>query len=292
MRAGNGPDASQRRDLGDFPQRDRAQAVRAPADRAGPRPKEGKRPAAGAANLPRVAALPRNCRRTWACRSRIKAATLAGSALARKIGHAGLLQRAAGQRQTPLRQCLRQGEQQARQAIGAPCRLAGGIKLGRSCAAEHARRQRKLGALAVPRDRRRAQPRSGTARPRDRRHAHRSCRAGAASADRAASRGLAQGIGHRVAGAHRRLGRLQRVAPPLQADLAHHRLARDQMADAAELARECRQAPAGRRAPPAAPAGPPGSGRARRHGAEAATALGCRAAVHVSRDAPPPPWPA
>ena len=195
-----------------------------------------------AAILPRVAALPPDCARTSARRLLIRAATLAGSGSPAEIVGQGrpapdargaaaggpatapAAVRAAGApgRRRALRRCWHA----SRSAPAAP--------------AEHARSKRKLGGLALGEisvERRLGREGLGL---RDRWHARRSCRAGAEPAGHAAPppRAAHRRSGCRYASPRRRG---QRVAPPLQADLAHGRLARDEVADAAELGRERRQ---------------------------------------------------
>ena len=107
------------------------------------------------------------------------------------------------------------------------------------------------------------------------------------------SRG-AQGIGDRVAGTRGLVCRLQRIAPPLQADLADRRLAAGDIGHAGDLGRErgqgqqaaarCRRSEQGRKVAvglAGAGGGDDGVGSSGRPAS---------AGGHVSRGAPPPPW--
>ena len=111
----------------------------------------------------------------------------------------------------------------------------------------------------------------------------------------APSRG-AQGIGDGVAGTRDVVCGLQRIAPPLQADLADGRLAGGDIGHAGNLAGECRhgqQAGAGRRRREQGRKVAVGLAGAR--GSDNGVGIGSRGRAartigHVSRGAPPPPW--
>ena len=289
-RAAIGPDASQRRYLGALRAEDRAR----PFERPQIGPDQGQRKE-GDPHVPRQIGhvLPR-------CLSNCAEPRRAGPASARRPrpepsrpqGRQCRPARAVHrQRRTTLRQRLRQYRQQAREAIGASCRRLAASSSD-VAAAKHQHRKRELGTLARPQigvECRLVGNGSGSRSL--------ACASIMPNSSGAGSSWLAtasrSGVGDRIAGAHPRLASLQRVAPPLQADLAHHRLARTRWPTRASSLAECgqrQQAVARRRR--GQQGGEVAVGLARREPTRQRHRCAARPAFgHVSRGGPPPPWP-
>ena len=299
MRRGNPPHARQRRDLGRSPQHVAARPFQRPQIRLDQGQRKEGHPHSDAANSPHVAdswqglcellhtssqASPRRCSPPSPDNSSLTA-------------HVRGIQARLRQRQAPARQRVRQAEQEPRQdrrhgrrQTAAACTSDAGL------ATQDARGQGKQRALAFPQvmSRARRRPAWLAAARSTSRASITSSRSGGRQI--AAVHGGAHGIGDGIAGARAGVGRRQRIAPPLQPDLAHRRLARDEPAARAPARSRRPPAPAGRRARPAGPAGRQGSGRARpsartrRRRRPPWRPDRCRVGRHVSRGALPPPW--
>ena len=199
------------------------------------------------------------------------------------------------QRQASTRQSVRQAEQEPREAIGPAAGDGGGPHVHAGLATQDACGQGKRRAFAFPQ----VCGERGVVRhglpgevhlPRvDHVEQERGRQIVTAHA-------CAHGVGDGIAGARAGVGSLQRIAPPLQPDLAHRRLARDERRHARQLAREGRQRQQVRaRVRRGQQRGKVTVGLARARGRD--NGVICRGAwpasdvsSHVSRDAPPPPW--